>query len=259
MLEAIIDAIRTRPADTRLVLLSDFDGTLADFHDNPVMPWPTRETQRLLAMLTERPDVSFGVVSGRRLEDVRARTVLSDRAYFAGLHGLEIGLGDVRWTHPQLATARAYVHRLAHALHQMPGHVPGLFIEDKDASVAVHLRRVRPEDREAAEALVDGVATPFIVGGEVRRLSGQLVVEFLPNVAWDKGGATRWIARDVETRFGQPVFVVFIGDDKTDEDAFQAIERGFGVLVGRRASAARFQLNSTREVTSLLAWLAGDA
>lgn len=259
MLEAIVDAIRTRPSATRLVFLSDFDGTLADFHDNPVMPWPTRETQRLLAMLAERPDLSFGVVSGRRLDDVRARTVLSDRAYFAGLHGLEIAIGDVHWSHPQLTTARVCVHRLAHALHQMPGHVPGLFIEDKDASVAVHLRRVHPEDREAAEALVARVAAPFIDGGDVRRLRGQLVVEYLPNVAWDKGAATRWIARDAETTFGQPAFVVFVGDDQTDEDAFRAIDRGFGVLVGRRPTAARFQLNNTREVTTLLAWLAGDA
>lgn len=259
MLDAIINAIESRPAGTRLVFLSDFDGTLADFHDNPVMPWPTRETQRLLARLTERPDVSFGVVSGRRLEDVRVRTVMSDRAYFAGLHGLEIAIGDRRWAHPALGAGLAHVHRLAYELHQMPGHVPGLFIEDKDASVAVHFRRVRAADREAAEALVDRVAAAFVDGGHVRRLSGQLVVEFLPNVAWDKGEATRWIARDVESRFGEPAFVVFIGDDKTDEDAFRAIDHGFGVLVGRRATAASFQLNSTREVTSLLAWLAGDA
>ena len=259
MLDAIIDAIDRRPAGTRLVFLSDFDGTLADFHDNPVMPWPTRETQRLLARLVERDDLSFGVVSGRRLEDVRARTVMSDRAYFAGLHGLEIAVGGVRWTHPQVGPARASVHRLAFALHQMPGHVAGLYIEDKDASVAVHLRRVRPHERAAAETLVDRIARAFVDAGDVRSLRGELVVEFLPNVDWDKGDATRWIARDAASRSGQPSFVVFIGDDQTDEDAFRVIEDGFGVLVGRRTSAARFQLNNTREVTLLLAWLAGGA
>ena len=258
MLTAIIDEIDSRPAGTRLVFLSDFDGTLADFHENPVMPWPTRETQRLLARLVERDDLSFGVVSGRRLEDVRARTVLTNRAYFAGLHGLEIAIDNVRWSHPQLSPARAAVRRLAFALHQMPGHPAGLFIEDKDASVAVHLRRVRPPDREAAEALLDRMVRPFLEAGTVRRLRGELVVEFLPNVDWDKGDATRWIACDAASRFGQPAFVVFVGDDQTDEDAFRAIEQGFGVLVGRRTSAARFQLDNTREVTALLAWLAGE-
>jgi trehalose 6-phosphate phosphatase len=259
MRDAIIDAIDGRPAGTRLVFLSDFDGTLADFHDNPVMPWPTRETQRLLARLVERNDLSFGVVSGRRLEDVRARTVMSNRAYFAGLHGLEIAIDALRWAHPQLTTARAGVHRLAFALHQMPGHVPGLYIEDKDVSVAVHLRRVRPQERAVAETLVERTARPFLDAGDVRALRGELVIEFLPNVEWDKGDATRWIARDAAVRFAQPSFVVFIGDDQTDEDAFRAIEDGFGVLVGRRDSAARFQLNNTREVTLLLGWLARDA
>jgi trehalose-phosphatase len=125
--------------------------------------------------------------------------------------------------------------------------------------VAVHLRRVRADAREAAEALIARIAAPFLEEGQVRRLNGQLVVEFLPNVQWDKGDATRWIARDVESRFGQPSFVVFIGDDQTDEDAFRAIDLGFGILVGRRESAARYQLSNTRAVTALLGWLAGDA
>jgi trehalose-phosphatase len=198
-------------------------------------------------------------VSGRRLEDVRARTVFSDRAYFAGLHGLEIAIGDRRWQHPQLAAARSHVHQLADALRRMSHRIHGLHLEDKDASIAVHFRRVRAADRLAAELRVEQFATPFLASCQVRKLHGQLVLEFLPNVDWDKGAATRWIVRDVEARFGQPAWVVFVGDDVTDEDAFQAIENGVGVLVGRRPTAAHYQLDGTREVTALLAWLVGEA
>lgn len=257
-LQAVIAAIRERPADTRLVFLSDFDGTLADFHDNPVLPWPTRKTQRLLHTLAERSDLSFGIVSGRRLDDVRVRTVLSDGAYFAGLHGMEIAFGAERWQHPQLSDARAHVHELADQLRAIAPQIPHLYIEDKDASVAVHLRRVAPHDRPAAEALVERTAAPFLATVHVRRLIGHLVLEYLPNVDWDKGHATRWIARDVERRFGMPAWVVFVGDDVTDEDAFAAIDRGIGVLVGTRETAARYQLDSTRDVTALLAWLTGE-
>ena len=257
-LQAVIDAIRGRPVDTRLVFLSDFDGTLADFHDNPVLPWPTRKTQRLLSALAQRPDLSFGVVSGRRLEDVRARTVFSDVAYFAGLHGMEIALGEDRWQHPQLTDAREHVHQLADELRAIAPQIPHLYIEDKEASVAVHLRRVAPSDRAAAEALVERTAAPFLATVHVRRLIGHLVLEYLPNVDWDKGHATRWIARDVERRFGKPAWVVFVGDDVTDEDAFAAIERGIGVLVGTRETAAQYQLDGTRDVTALLAWLNGE-
>jgi trehalose 6-phosphate phosphatase len=259
MLQAVIDTIHSRPRDTRLVFLSDFDGTLAEFHDNPVLPWPTRKTQRLLAALAKRSDISFGVVSGRRLEDVRARTVFSKRAYFAGLHGLEIAIGEVRWQHPQLETARHHVHELAEALRAMGDGITGLYLEDKDVSIAAHFRRVPDALRADAETRVERCAAPFLASGQVRRLRGQLVLEFLPNVHWDKGEATRWIVRDVEDRFGKPAWVVFVGDDVTDEDAFAAIERGVGVCVGSRETAADYQLDSTREVTALLAWLAGEA
>jgi trehalose-phosphatase len=86
-------------------------------------------------------------------------------------------------------------------------------------------------------------------------LIGNLVLEFLPNVACHKGDATRWIARDVEDRTGQTSWVVFVGDDVTDEDAFAAVDRGVSVLVGSRATAAGFQLGSIAEVNALLAWL----
>jgi trehalose-phosphatase len=253
--QAVIDAIQTRPADTRLVFLSDFDGTLADFHDNPVLPWPSRQTQRLLAALAGRDDLSFGVVSGRRLEDVRARTVFTDRAYFAGLHGLEISIGAERWTHPELPAARGHVRALADRLVAELSSVPGLHLEDKEHSIAAHFRRVRPEDRGVVRALVEQITRPSVEAGAVRELQGDLVLEFLPNVAWDKGAATRWIARHVEARFSQPAWVVFVGDDVTDELAFVAIERGIGVLVGSRPTAAQYQLDGTRDVTALLAWL----
>jgi len=258
MLQTVIDTILARPAGTRLVFLSDFDGTLAEFDDNPVLPWPTRETQRLLAAVADRSDMSFGIVSGRRLEDVRARTVLSDHAYFAGLHGLEIAIGSERWQHPDFEVGRDHVHVLSDELRRVVPTVGGLFLEDKDISIAMHLRRVRPDDRPTAQALVERTASPFLESGEVRCLRGDLVLEYLPNVHWDKGEATRWIIRDVEARFGQPAWVVFVGDDYTDEDAFEAIEQGVGVLVGSRATAARYKLDSTSDVTALLAWLAGE-
>ena len=104
-------------------------------------------------------------------------------------------------------------------------------------SIAAHFRRV-PDALRGRRNAVERCA-PFLASGQVRRLRGQLVLEFLPNVHWDKGEATRWIVRDVEERFGKPAWVVFVGDDVTDEDAFAAIERGVGVRVGSRETAAR--------------------
>src|SRR5262245_50605512 len=100
MLDEIERAIAQRPSGTRLVLLSDYDGTLADFDPDPTIPRPSRETADLLCKMASRDDFSFGIVSGRRISDLRTRTQLTPRVYLAGLHGLEIEVRSERWQHP---------------------------------------------------------------------------------------------------------------------------------------------------------------
>jgi trehalose 6-phosphate phosphatase len=259
MLADVQHVITTRPQGTRLVFLSDYDGTLAEFHVDPTIPRPSKRTRELLTGLADREDLSLGIVSGRRVADLRTRTQLRTRVYLAGLHGMEIEVGQRRWQHPDLEAAREDVRELNERLEDVRMRVPGLILEDKHASVAVHVRGVDPERRGSALDLADGCAAEWVRSGRLRRLTGNLVLEFLPNVACHKGDATRWIARDVEERCGAPAWVVFVGDDITDEDAFNAIERGVGVLIGSRESAATYQLGSMSEVNGLLAWLLREA
>jgi trehalose 6-phosphate phosphatase len=255
MLKDVQHAIATRPAGTRLVFLSDYDGTLADFHPDPTIPRPSPETAALLCTLAARSDISLGIVSGRRVADLRTRTQLPSRVYMAGLHGMEIEVGRVRWQHPDLDAARSYVRALDERLEDVRGKVPGLLLEDKDASVAVHVRAVDPTLRAHAFELADACAAEWLSSGQLRRLTGNMVLEYLPNIACHKGDATKWIARDVEQRCDARPWIVFVGDDVTDEDAFVAIEHGASVLVGSRASAATYQLDSTADVNALLSWL----
>jgi trehalose-phosphatase len=258
MLADVQHAIQNRPAGTRLVFLSDYDGTLVEFHDDPDIPMPSDETRTLLNTLACRTDLSLGIVSGRRVPDLRTRTQLPSRVYLAGLHGMEIEVGTKRWRHPDLDAARDAVRALSEHLEDVRAEVPGLLLEDKEASIAVHVRTVDPTYRDAALALADACATHWTAQGQLRRLEGKMVHEYLPNIACHKGDATKWIAEDVETRCGVKPWIVFVGDDVTDEDAFKAIEHGVGVLVGSRPSAAQYQLGSIRDVDRLLAWLASE-
>jgi trehalose 6-phosphate phosphatase len=255
MLAEVRTAIKHRPAGTRLVFLSDYDGTLADFHPDPTIPRPSKRTRELLTQLADRTHISLGIVSGRRIADLRTRTQLRTRVYLAGLHGMEIEVGARRWQHPDLGAARDDVRELNEHLEEVRMKIPGLILEDKHASVAVHVRGVAAGRREEALALADACAAEWVSSGRLRRLAGNLVLEFLPNIACHKGEATRWIVRDVEERCGERPWVVFVGDDLTDEDAFEAIEDGIGVLVGSRPTAATYQLGSTSEVNGLLSWL----
>jgi trehalose-phosphatase len=255
MLSDVQRAIADRPAGTRLLFLSDYDGTLADFDPDPTIPRPSARTAELLAKLATRADLSLGIVSGRRISDLRTRTQLPSRVYLAGLHGMEIEIGSRRWQHPDLDDARQYVRLLYERLDDVHDVVEGLVLEDKHASVAVHVRAVHPDLRAAAIERADRCAQEWLTAGKLRRLTGSHVVEYLPNIAAHKGEATQWIIEDIEERCAQPVWTVFIGDDVTDEDAFVAVRHGIGVLVGSRETHASHRIADTREVGALLEWL----
>jgi len=255
MISPVQRAIEERPAGTRLVLLCDFDGTLAELHHDPSVPMLAPERRDLILALVARRDITIGLVSGRRLSDLRRRTQLPDSVYHAGLHGLEIEVDDRRWRHPELEARWLSTRELAVRLSSLARDVPGAIIEDKDISLAVHVRAVEPALRAEVLRRARALAAPVLASGELAMLSGAFMLEFLPNLAWNKGDATRWILDDVAARRGDTPWVVFVGDDVTDENAFAAIESGVGVLVGNRPTAATHRLPSPTEVEDLLRWL----
>jgi trehalose 6-phosphate phosphatase len=257
MLSEVQAAVENRPADTAFVLLLDFDGTLAEFNPDPAAPELTPERYELLLALASRPDMSLGIVSGRRLDDLKRRTRLPESVYHAGLHGLEIEAHGVRTTHPDLNEAVERIGGLADRLRWLLDEFPDGFVEDKGASVAVHVRRLPKDMHERALARADVLAVPWIAKGYVRRLEGKCVVEYLPNIKGHKGDATLWIVNDVEAKLQRPAWVAYLGDDITDEDAFRAISSGIGVLVGLRPTSATHKLDGIPDVDRFLRWLAG--
>ena len=255
VLDEVQTAVAGRPADSAFILLLDFDGTLAEFNPDPAAPQLTPERWDLIEHISRQSHVAVGIVSGRRLDDLRRRTRLPDHVYHAGLHGLELEVDGRRIDHPDLHSATDRLEGLAAALGRIVHEFPGAMLEDKVASVAVHARAVTPDRREAVFARADILAVPWIAEGRVRRLEGDAVVEYLPNISGHKGDATRWIASDVETRLGRPAWVAYVGDDITDEDAFRAITGGISVLVGLRPTSATHKLNGIADVDQFLRWL----
>ena len=258
MLAEVQAQVTGRPAGTALVLLFDFDGTLAEFHDDPEAPELTPERWELLSTISRAPGVSLGIVSGRRLDDLRARTRLPDHVYHAGLHGLEIEVDGHRTTHPDLSAAEARVEGLAACLARLLTEFPEVIIEDKGASVAVHTRSLPQDIYDRIFARADVLAVPWIAEGHVRRLEGNAVVEYLPNISGHKGEATTWILQSVEKKFDRRAWVAYLCDDITDEDAFRAIDFGIGVLVGLRPTAATYKLDGIADVDRFLRWLAAE-
>jgi trehalose 6-phosphate phosphatase len=241
----------------RLVLLLDFDGTLAPIVARPDLAAIPEATRRALERLRALPGVEAAVVSGRGLADVRERADLGPIAY-AGNHGMEIEGPGIHRIHPEAAAARPQLGRAAARISGALAELTGTFVEDKELTLSIHFRQA-PEREAEVRRIVDGA-----VSGEegLRVTAGKMVLEVRPRVDWHKGRAVEFLLEQLAPPPGAPV--LYLGDDATDEDAFRALagwrEEGEGVLVADQpspASAARAWLRSPEEVGDLFAALAG--
>jgi len=220
---------------SRTLLAFDFDGTLAPIVTRPDAAQLRPVTRQLLAKACALyPSV---VISGRAVADLAPRVAGVGLRACIGNHGLE----------PWRATAaiRRRVLRWRPGLESALGGEPGVFIEDKGYSLAVHYRGSRAKKR--VRRLVAEVASSL---GGVRLMGGIEVVNLVPLDAPHKGMALERERR----RLGCDT-AIYVGDDETDEDVFALDQPGrlLSVRVGRKtASRADFYLNSQKDVDALL-------
>jgi trehalose-phosphatase len=231
----------------RLAVFLDYDGTLTPIVSHPEDAWLPESMRQTLGSLAGR--VPVAILSGRDLDDVRGR-VLVDGIVYAGSHGFDIvGAGGLR---RELGAAYLPVLDAAETeLREALDEIPGAQLERKHFSVAAHYRNVKEDDAFKVAAAVDAVAARH---RELRRINGKKVYELLPDIDWNKGKAVLWLLETLELERGSAL-PIFIGDDRTDEDAFSALEkRGVGILVSEQpqVTAASYCLNNPDEVERFL-------
>ena len=239
-------------ARSRLLLMLDYDGTIAPIVSDPAAAWPLNQAREaLLALAARRDRIDVAIISGRGIAELARLLGVSRGIYLAGVHGLEITDPDGRYevvagpedALPQLEMVRRWLHE------QVRGGA-GLTVEDKRLALALHYRNADPA---IARRLVDEFEN-FVAreAGHLIIKRGKQVSEAAPRGA-DKGAAVK---RLVE-RMGGSVPVYF-GDDLTDEDAFRALAgRGLSVMVeGEGESAALYRVESPAAVAAILGELA---
>jgi alpha,alpha-trehalase len=136
-------------------------------------------------------------------------------------------------------------------LREALDEIPGAQLERKHFSVAAHYRNVNENDAFRVAQAVDAVAAGHC---ELRRMDGKKVYELLPDIDWDKGKAVLWLLETLKLERGK-VLPIYIGDDRTDEDAFRALEkRGVAILVSEQpqVTAASYWLHNPEEVEEFL-------
>lgn len=240
--------VSSRLEDKRPALFLDYDGTLTPIVERPEDARLSEDMRRTLRDAARTMPVA--VISGRDLEDVRTLVGIPEIVY-AGSHGFDIRGPDLRLELPEGVDALDDLDRAAEALAERLDAIPGARLERKRFAIAVHFRQVMERDVERVEAAVEAVHGRF---EQLRRTGGKKVFELRPDIDWDKGRAVRWLL--AELGLDSPdVLPIYIGDDLTDEDAFEALRgRGVGILVAERPqlSAADYRLNDTDQVAALL-------
>jgi trehalose 6-phosphate phosphatase len=263
-----------------LLVVSDFDGTLAPISPDPmgaiIEPIARRAIRRLARLAEQRPDLlSVVVLSGRTALDVAGRVRVGGVRYL-GNHGVEVGdlarsaraeglavvvePALVEWVEP--ATA------LGDAVAALLGYPDWLFVERKGPSVAFHFRAAADPD-EARLAVLKAIesAEREIGGTGLIGLEGRRIVELRPAGAGGKGAA---VARLIDGL--RPGGVLVLGDDRSDAEAFEIVRRardrgelhGLAVAVHAAAetprevaAAADLELASPRDAARLLSVVAG--
>jgi len=245
-------------AGRQLLVCLDFDGALSKIVSDPDTATLVDGAADALEHLAAQCPVA--ILSGRDLADIRDRVGVPG-IWYAGSHGFElIGPDGSHHQHEAVAAAADVLECAAVELRDELSQIPGARVEHKRFAVAVHYRNVAAE--RVAEVI--GAARRQGRRGGLRVTSGRKVVELRPDIDWDKGTALAWI-RDRIPQTGR-VLPMYIGDDLTDEDAFDAIRfSGIGIVVrhdedGDRPTAASFVVRSPAEVRDFLRrggnWLA---
>lgn len=253
---AVHAALRSAAQTSRLLVASDFDGTLAPIVTDPRAAVGCPESLAALGRLVALPATTVAVISGRALADLDELVLLPGGVVRVGSHGAEFEPGVVG---AATATTHLLLAEVGRALRELTDGVHGVTLEPKPAAVAVHVRQAsRPDAARVTTAVVTG---PGAMPG-VRVTHGKEVVE-LSVVAGDKG-----CALDVLRARADATRTVFVGDDVTDEDAFARLSpRDVGVKVGEGHTQARFRVSDTDAVAVVLtvlarerqAWLEGHA
>lgn len=242
----------------QMVLLLDFDGTLAPIVERPELAGMPARTGAALRQLLDRPGAVAAVVSGRGMADARERAGIPGIAY-AGNHGMEIEGPGIHRIHRQAAEARPRLERVRDQVAEELGDVEGAVVEDKGLTLSIHYRLVNRARVERVREVVRGAAA---AQDGLRVTEGKEVLEVRPDVEWDKGRAVEFLLEHLRPADDAPV--LYIGDDVTDEDAFGALRRwrggaGEGVIVADPppgSTAAGSYVRDPAEVAELLEALA---
>jgi trehalose 6-phosphate synthase/phosphatase len=235
---------------SRRLLLLDYDGTLAPFTLRPQDAFPDAQVRDLLTRLGEDPANAVILISGRKVADLQSWLGDIPNLGLAAEHG-------ARWRPPGTSewqgrsAATEWKDSVRPILEHFVERIPGSRIETKEFSLVWHYRNAEPEFGEWLATEVVAMLESMLGETELRAYRGNKIVEVKPMWA-NKGELTK----DLLTLYADALFILAIGDDRTDEDMFAQLPEGaWSLHVGEGVSRAAYRIPDVKRVRQLLSQL----
>ncbi|ADQ15681.1 trehalose-phosphatase [Halanaerobium hydrogeniformans] len=240
-----------------ILFFCDYDGTLAPFNPVPAKAKALPESIKSLRLIAEKENYYLSLVSGRKLSDLK-NMIQFENANYAGSHGLEIELlKDNQIIHPfqaqNIDQKSKEIYQEIKEKYQAESQVE---LEDKGFGIALHF------NDEIMQKEISDEINKKLQSTNYQLLVGRKIVELRPQ-GWNKGKAVNFIAKKMVEQFSLNNYLkIYIGDDRTDEDAFKVIEAGISIYVQNEDdlnTEAEYYLKDPHDTAKLLELLAGEA
>ncbi|MEA3239278.1 MAG: trehalose-phosphatase [Candidatus Bipolaricaulota bacterium] len=242
----------------RILLCTDYDGTLVPFFPTPEQTATPSTVLGVLSRLSRYLTVEAAVISGRPLKDLDRLLPVSNLIK-AGLHGMEISFSDgEEYIWPKAEALLPVMAQIKSHLAELAATYDGVLVEDKKYAVALHYRRYPGPDEEIHNRFsLQAHRFGWDSMPDVELLWGDRVIEVRPKGP-NKGEALKAIRERSRLADIPPPLTIYIGDDTTDEDAFAVLkdeEYSYPIIVTENTTpntAAQFRLAAPCDVLRFL-------
>ena len=241
---ASVFTVKLLPKDIQqLALFLDVDGTLYEIENSPSLIKPCFKLQKKLQTIRNRLGGALALISGRSLDDLD-RIFENDKISVAGNHGAQLR-DTLRLKEYQADPGK--IKGIAYKISKLLNGKKNIEIENKGSNLTVHFRNSTIDRKEINKKIMELVKHE----PKLTFLKGKEVLEVNP-LTHNKGTAISYFMRTKPFIKRRPIF---IGDDVSDEDGFETVNKkgGWSVRVGNnKRSKANFFLPNVKSVHEMM-------